>query len=114
MVSTIGITVHKHYCQNELVATSILPHGDEDACDADMPMESGHCSDEHVHFDVDSPIVAITADFDLTPSIAGVLASYVVLGTKISELNITSKYYTDANPPPLGPDIYIKVQSFLL
>lgn len=114
MVSTIGITVHKHYCENVLVATSFLPHGDEDACDTDMPMEDGSCSDQHEHFSVDSPLVLTVASIDMAPTFEWVPILSFSLVFSTSERNFTPKFYVDANPPPPEPNIYSKVQSFLL
>ncbi len=113
MVSTIGITVHKHYCENVLIATSILPHGDEDAC-GDMPMEEGSCSDEHQHYAVDSPIVSLVFNFEIASAFNWVAVSFFSIETTKSELNFTPKLYADVSPPPSEPNIYTKVQSFLL
>jgi hypothetical protein len=114
MVSTIGITVHKHYCENELVETSFLPHGEEGCCDTDMPVNTNECSDEHQHFNVDSPLVLGVANIELTPIISWVATPYFTAELIQSELNLTPKFYADVNPPPSEPNIYTKVQSFLL
>ncbi len=114
LVSTIGVTVHKHYCENKLVATSLLPHFDGDACDTDMPMEDGACSDEHEQFDIDSPIVITASSIEMTPLFEWVAASFFTIITTQTELNFTPKFYADASPPPSEPNIYTKVQSFLL
>ncbi len=114
MVSTIGVTVHKHYCENVLIATSILPHGGEDACGPEMPMEEGACSDEHQHYDVDSPIVSLVLNFEMTPSFDWMATSFFTLVSNQLEKNFTPKFYAEVNPPPSEPNIYIRVQSFLL
>ena len=113
LVSTIGITVQKHYCHSVLVATSLLP-SIEDACDTNMPMEEGSCSDEHQHFGVDSPLVLSAISFDLTPSVEWVAAQNQLLELVTSTELPTSKFYADFSPPPSEPNIYTKVQSFLL
>jgi hypothetical protein len=113
LVSTIGITVQKHYCHSVLVATSLLPSV-EDACDANMPMEEGSCSDEHQHFGVDSPLVLSAIAFDLTPSVEWMTANSLLLDlVTLTELP-TSEFYADYSPPLSEPNIYTKVQSFLL
>jgi len=114
MVSTIGVTVHRHYCENELVATSILPHGEEGCCDTDMPMNTNACSDEHQHVNVDSPLMLVVASIELTPIISWVAAPYFATNLVQSEFNFTPKFYAVINPPPSEPNIYTKVQSFLL
>ncbi len=114
MVATIGITVHKHYCASSLVATSILPHGDDDTCDSNMPMERHACEDQHQQFNVDSPLVLIAANYNMTPSIEWieVLQTDVILS--LSDNLSTPKIFADSSPPPSEPNIYTKVQSFLL
>jgi len=114
MVSTIGVTVHKHYCDDVLIASSIFSHGDEDACGTEMPMEDDACSDEHTEYNVDSPIVLMALNFELTPTFDWVAASFFLVITIPTKELSTPKIYADANPPPSEPNIYTKVQSFLL
>ena len=114
LVSTIGVTVHKHYCESTLIATSILSHGEEDACGPDMPMDADSCSDEHEHYNVDSPLVLIVMNFELNPSFTWVVFEKTLLYSIISEDFSTPKFYADVYPPPSEPNIYTKVQSFLL
>ena len=113
LVSTIGITVQRHYCHSVLVATSFIP-SIEDACDSDMPMDDNSCSDDHEHFSVDSPLVFSTVAFNMAPSVEWVIAQ----DTPIELLALiefpASEFYADFSPPPSEPNIYTKVQSFLL
>ena len=114
LVSTIGVTVHKHYCESILVATSILPHGDEDACDTDMPMGPDSCSDEHRHYGIDSPLTLLVVNFELSPSFEWVEATEVLLVSLYDKDVDNSKFYADSLPPPSEPNIYTRDQSFLL
>lgn len=114
LVSTIGITIHKHYCEATLVATSILPHGDDDACGPDMPMDDDSCSDEHDQYNVDSPLVLLAMGFDLAPSIEWVEATEVLFTNLYTKDFTTPKFYADMSPPSSEPNIYTRVQSFLL
>jgi len=114
LVSTIGITVHKHYCESVLVATSILPHGDEDACDMDMPMDENSCADDHQHYGIDSPLVSMAMNFELAPSVAWTDALQVLYTNLYTKDFVTPKFYADHPPPPSEPNIYTRDQSFLL
>ena len=114
LVSTIGVTVHRHYCSSILIATSILPQGGEDACGPDMPMEDDSCSDEHEQYNVDSPRVLLAMSFDLSPSIEWVRATEVLFANLYTNDFTPPKFYTEISPPLSEPSIYTKVQSFLL
>jgi hypothetical protein len=113
MVSTIGITVHKHYCASSLVTTSILPHED-DTCDSTNPMANHSCEDQHQHFSVDSPLVLVAMSFDLSPSIEWIKVLQSEVTVLLSENLSTTKVLADISPPPSEPNIYTRVQSFLL
>jgi hypothetical protein len=114
MVSTIGVTIHRHYCGSSLVATSFLPHGDADACDTDMPMNDDSCTDNHLQFNVDSPLVLLTFGLESVPAIEWVKASEVLFVNLYSKDFTTPTFYADISPPPSEPNIYTRVQSFLL
>ena len=113
LVSTIGVTVSRHYCESYLISTSLMA-SIEDACDADMPMDAVSCSDDHQHYSVDSPLSLLTLNFDLSPSVEWVSAQVMLLNNVSLKDFTTPKYYADIHPPPAEPNIYIKVQSFLL
>ncbi len=114
LVSTIGVTVHKHYCDNILVSTSVLPHAD-DACDSSMPMDDNSCEDQHEFHQVNSPLVVHTLGFELAPSFQCLPVSFFkIVSLQSNKLTAEPKLYADANPPPPEPNIYTKVQAFLL
>ena len=112
-MSTIGVTVHKHYCESTLVASSLIPSV-EDACDADMPMDEDTCRDDHDFYGVDSPLVLLSLAFDLAPSVEWIENLQIVLIEEYSENILTSKFLADISPPPSEPDIYSRDQAFLL
>jgi len=86
----------------------------EDACDADMPMDADSCSDDHQHYSVDSPLSLLTLNFDMSPSVEWIPAQEVLLSNILFKDLTTPKFYADIHPPPSEPNIYTKVQSFLL
>ncbi|GEM_PF-2453000 len=114
LVSTIGITVHKHYCDSTLIATSILPHGEGDHCGADMPMGHHSCEDQHDLYNVDSPLVIATVSFNLAPAVEWVKVFHANVTFSLPEATFTSNYYADISPPPSEPNIYTRVQAYLL
>ena len=113
LLSTIGVTVSRHYCESFLIETSLMA-SIGDACDSDMPMDDDSCSDDHQHYGVDSPLFLQTFNFDFSASIEW-NSTPVVLIQIIELKNLPiSEFYADIDPPPSEPDIYTKVQSFLL
>ena len=114
LVSSVGITVHKHYCASFLVDTSFIPHI-EDACDEDMPMDEDSCEDRHDIYNVDSPIQLLTISFELSPSAEWILISYFDHWLNDDENQFSKPILlAELYPPPSEPNIYTKVQSFLL
>jgi len=113
LVSTIGVTVSKHYCGSVLIETSLMPQI-ADACDADMPMDADACKDDHQHFSVDSPLVLLSFSFDLTPSVEWLDLASIKCNKELFDNSPTTKILAEIFPPPPGPNIYTKVQSFLL
>lgn len=113
LFASVGLIVHKHYCEAQLVATSILPHVG-DACDTEMPMGDDSCTDHHDSYKVDNPFQSISFGVDITPSFEWVVVSYVDIVKPILNPALTTKLFADINPPPSEPGIYTKVQSFLL
>ena len=111
-MSTIGLTVHKHYCESALVSVSLLPSV-EDACDSDMPMDKDTCKDDHLQFSVDDPLALFSLNFDLTPSME-LLATTQLLADLVDSQSLETTNFIADSPPPSEPDIYLKVQSFLL
>ena len=113
LMSTIGVTVHKHYCMSNLVATSLIPSV-EDACDTDMPMDEDTCRDDHDFYGVDSPLVILSLTFDLAPSVEWIENLQIVIIEEYSDNLLTSKFLADISPLPTEPDIYSRDQAFLL
>ena len=113
LMSTIGVTIHKHYCESTLVATLLIPSV-EDACDTDMPMDEDTCRDDFKFYGVDSPLVLLALTYDLAPSIEWIDNLQIIITKDFSDNLLTSKFLADISPPPSEPDIYSRDQAFLL
>ena len=111
LISTIGLSVSKHYCGGILMDVAINSH--TDGCgEGDMPM--GCCTDE-------TQLYAIDDDYQLKNHAFHFQAPAVVLHELNQVINldlVAFELFNKGNfdPPPLEPetDIYIQVQSFLL
>jgi hypothetical protein len=112
-MSTIGVTIHKHYCESTLVATLLIPSV-EDACDTDMPMDEDTCRDDLKFYGVDSPLVLLALTFDLAPSVEWIENLQILIIKDYSTNVLTSKFLADISPPLSEPDIYSRDQAFLL
>lgn len=113
LLSTIGVTVDKHYCHGHYIGTWFYVQ--EDACDMDMPMESDWCHD-------DITVYSVENEFQSTPTISSPAISLIDVipwvNTQVinlAENNSNQKIsWVTISPPPPEPNIYTKVQSFLL
>ncbi|MEN8248132.1 MAG: hypothetical protein ABFS32_04315 [Bacteroidota bacterium] len=113
LVSTVGVTVSRHYCGSILIDTSFIPHI-EDACDPDMPMDPEDCSDDLQSYSVDSPKMQLDKNVDIKPAYRWIEIEETLFVELLPNQIITYKYYAGISPPPSEPNIYISVQSFLL
>ncbi|HHL52810.1 MAG TPA: hypothetical protein ENJ39_05490 [Flammeovirgaceae bacterium] len=114
LVATVGITVHKHYCESSLIATTVLPHADHDPCDADMPMDEDACRDIHDHYAVDSPLTVTNINFSVEPVIDWLAPAWLTWAPVYKLNSNPEQHLADLPPPPSEPGIYIRVQAFLL
>jgi hypothetical protein len=113
LIATVGVTISRHYCDSILVDTSFISPI-ADACDMDMPMDADDCEDDHQHFNVDSPLVLLSLNYDLAPSFTWIKNLQIISIKDFSANHFTSKFLADISPPPPEPDIYTRVQAFLL
>ena len=112
LISSIGITVHKHYCDNKLISSSILPH--HDGCDDGMPMKTNSCRDVHHHFGIDIPFFSQIFTVDVTPIARWISPFEVIINLNLTE-QVTIQNPIAENIPHLSePGIVTWDQSFLL
>ena len=113
LISTVGITVDKHYCHGHYIGTWFYVQ--EDACDMDMPMESDWCHDDITVYSVENEFQSAPSTISPTISLIDVLV--LVNKPIIDRVDFKSNQkiaWVDIFPPPPEPNIYTKVQSFLL
>jgi len=113
LLSTVGITVDKHYCGGHYVGTWF--YALDDACGMDMPEDDDCCHDDITVYSVQSEFQLIPAT--LSPALQ--LIAYVSFPLEeqykiIEELFANSFLWQLNLPPPATPKVYIKVQSFLI
>lgn len=113
LISTIGVTVDKHYCEGHYVGTWF--YAADDACGMGMPAENDCCND-------DINIYSVENEFQFVSSIASPslqFVAYVTLPNEADQRIIEDQFrnphdWQSGLPPPISPKIYIKVQSFLI
>lgn len=98
--ATMGATIHKHYCMNELVGWSLW-HSDKEECGRCGMKEdkTGCCKDEHQHFKLQSDQhKAAAADlikFNLSPAIVTRIPDFSLEGL----VKHTKNYFSSHSPP---------------
>jgi hypothetical protein len=101
--STMGATVHLHYCMNEFVGWSLLHSKDESCgkCGMVEKDKSGCCKDEHKQFKL--KIDQQKAGFDqfLSLLITPALPTPVIYFSFIAFLKVIEKYPVSHAPPDI-------------
>ena len=101
--STIGATVHMHYCMNELVGWSLLHDEDEtcDRCGMAEKDKEGCCKDEHKHFklkvDHQKANVSHQVAFIVIPALLAPIVDFDIH----SYSNIAESHPTSHAPPDM-------------
>lgn len=114
LLSSIGVTIHKHYCGSELMATTIFFH-DDGACNDEMPMKDGSCQDKHIHYSVDSPMDSFEAVSSIVVPFEWSVGYAVTIDVSIVSQKLTYSKFSIRNSPPIPePNIYTRDQAFLL
>ncbi len=113
LISTVGITVDKHYCGGHFVGTWF--YAADDACGMDMPADSDCCHDDITIYNIENEFHVVSNT--ISPKLQ--LIDCISFPTKeqqktIEDLLITSFAWQADTSPPTTPKIYIKVQSFLI
>ena len=111
LTATTGVAISKHYCMNRLLSMSI---GENEKSCCNMAEAMGCCHNETEQLQLEDEF-STSHSFDLPDVELAIL--YTVTSFEIIN-NLQSHYNTprptDHSPPPIEPDIYLQVQSFLL
>ena len=116
LFSTAGYAVTKHFC-GEVLAHVAVGHEARSCCSSNgIPTACDGCENETEHLVVDDDFQLDQQEIKLDPALQATLISFIkylafapLLEEYYNKLHSTLKY-----PPSTGPDIHIKVQSFLL
>jgi len=113
-VSTIGISVSKHYCGTMLQSVAVMEKA-PGCCEAEADMPSDCCHDETTVLGSDEDFLAYSLTFHLKVPLDVAFPSDLplpLLGE--SAWDAAPVAYLHYQPPLLTPDIPVRVQSFLL
>ena len=110
LITTMGLTVSKHYCKDNLVKVSINAEA-ESCCD----MENGCCRNETKHYQLEEDFVSTMLVYDLPDSGIDVLFPIVFSLIQIEPgKEIPSAIiYSDLPPPPKIQTTLSLLQTYL-
>jgi hypothetical protein len=115
--STFGVTVHLHYCMDELVGWTLWHHGDNEKCGkcGMAGKKSGCCKDEHKSFKVKAEhqkgdVAKLIQPF-LSPVIVAPAYNY---SDNISYRPLAISYPVSHAPPLQGTPLFIQYCVFLI
>ena len=119
MVSTMGITLNKHYCMGRLAEVSILHKAEN--CAEKMGFEKGTpcpmdcCHDTEEHFEVDN-YQFVSFQFDLDQKLSFLLPISFLEVDEIAEEQIPLKKlpYYQYSPPLIASDLPVLYDTFLI
>jgi len=110
LVSTIGVTINKHYCGGKLADVSLFL---EATCNCgDSEMSSDCCQLGSEHFQLDEDYSLSYFDFNINPSVTAVLSiTYLDFS---NETCFSPVDFLNYKPPLIERNIPLLVQSFLI
>lgn len=120
-LSSAGITVRKHYCQNKLESISFLPTNScckskkHSACKKSADnCKKGCCSSEYVYFQSDQDLqIQHIEELSFNFPIQNIAVHFTDLTTSFTEF-LTAKKYLIYKPPIVLADISVLYQIFRL
>ena len=113
LISTVGITVDKHYCDGHYVGTWF--YAADDACGMDMPAENECCDDDITIYSVENEFQFVSSTASPSIQLIAFVTFPIEEQQKLIKDQLTYTFdWQSGLPPPASPKIFIKVQSFLI
>lgn len=112
LISTMGVSVNKHYCHGHLIGVTVLgtPSG---CCDGKVKMPKGCCEDEVDFHQVEDDFVSTSFLLD-----GSIYFAVLPLAVDFAEPDLSEGFqqpeYLNYKPPLLHPDVQVWVQTFLI
>ena len=114
LLSTMGVTMHKHYCMGRLKNVAFFHQAESCQNEMDMNSVMDCCNDTEEEFKVENLTKVVHEfDFSLNPGFTAVI-TYLLIDFDLRSSSITKALYQNYKPPLIDYDINILVQSFLL
>lgn len=113
LVSTTGVTLHKHYCMGEVKDIAINHHAQSCTGNMDMEMEMGCCEDTIDLYKADD-FQKANSVFELDILKVPAVLSYILIDLDLLSVSNHFAKYLNYKPPLIDLDIPILVQSFLI
>jgi len=114
VISTMGVTVEKHYCMGKLKSMAIFQQADN-CFGGTSKMQMPCCEDVHEELKV-GDLNGFSFDFKLSPQQYQLIL--VSFPTWMTELNLSNEkeylLFHESPPPPLTVEIIISQQVFLI
>lgn len=122
LLSSSGITYAEHFCGNHKMLGKITLGEEHLSCGMKMAssgcedelMEEGHCCDnQYINVDTDDNYTGVAYDLQLNPTFVASFVAVFVLQTD-KEFTKDFDYYKDYGPHPLGEDLQLLYETFLI
>jgi len=122
LLSSSGITYAQHFCGDHEIMSKITLGETHLSCEMimpeagceDEPMKENNCCDnQYINVDTDDNYSGVSFDFQAQPTFIIAFVSVFVLAQE-PDLNKNFDYYKDYSPPPLGEDLLVLFETFLI
>ena len=113
ILSTVGVNITKHYCGG--IVSDVYFSYQTEHCGGGMD-DMGCCMNEHDRYVLDNDYQYFSFSYDFTQAPVELRIQYLELEKLVALQADTDRpdIYFKAAPPTSWPDIYTRVQSFLL
>lgn len=122
LLSSSGVTYAEHFCGDHKMMGKITLGEANLSCGMAMPVsicgdeitDEPHCCDnQYTSIDTDDNFAGVSYDLQVNPTfVASFIAVFVLQGER--EFAKEFDYYKDYSPPPLGEDLQVLYETFLI